>query len=147
MTGREAEDLFIKKMTELGREVISSTREENMAHVDYYVDKISYDVKTEKKLNRWDQETDPDLIWLEMKNVRGDVGWLCSNVQKIAFLRKDKFYIIDREKLLNFAREFIGHGRIYDYKKYRALYSRYGRNDLVAFVWWSDIEHLLEEII
>lgn len=148
MTGKETEDLFIQRCKERGKNVVNSSKKENMfEHIDFIVDGISYDIKAEKKLNRWDEVTCPDLIWLEMRNVRGDKGWLCSDVQKVAFCRMGKFYVVDREKLLSFTREYVGHGEILPYKEYAKLYSRKGRKDLTAYIWWQDIEHLLEEVI
>lgn len=146
--GKKAEDEFYKRCIGLGRDVKVSTQFEDMfKHIDFYVNGVSYDVKSEKKIDARDEKSNPDCIWLEMKNVRGDKGWLCSEVQKIAFQRNDNFYVVDREKLLQFTREFIGYGNPQYKKEYKKLHTRRYLKDLTAYVWWSDIEHLLEEII
>jgi hypothetical protein len=148
MTGQEVEALFLQRCKDKGYDISSSSKEENMfQHIDFIVNEVTYDVKAEKRLNRRDEATCPDLIWLEMRNVNGDTGWLCSEVQKIAFCRMGKFFVVDRQKLLDFTREYVGHGEVLRYKEYAKLYSRKGRKDLTCYIWWQDIEHLLEEVI
>jgi len=143
-----AEQLFERKMKECGRKVIISTKEQNIyEHIDFIVDGISYDVKAEKKKNRGDNETSQNIIWLEMKNVLGNKGWLCSNVDMIAFQYGENFNIFDRQELLIFIREFVGHGEVFRLPRYRQLYRRYGRKDLITYVYLKDIIHLLKEKI
>ena len=143
-----SEERFKQKAMQKGMSVIDSSEEQDMnEHIDFIVDGITYDIKEAKRLRRGDTSTNPDVIWLEMKNVRGDKGWLCSNVDKIAFERFDTFYIVDRQRLLEFTREFVGHGPIYPNPKYKRLYRRMNRKDLITYVYFEDIQHLVENIL
>lgn len=146
--GKLAEDIFRERMEAIGREVTLSTTEEDMfEHIDFYVDGVTFDVKGEKKLRRSDDNVASDIVWMEMRNVRGNKGWLCSNVNKIAFYRNGQFLVFDRNSLLEFIREFVGFTPIGKRPEYRKLYQRKGRKDLLTYVYFSDIQHLVEEVI
>jgi hypothetical protein len=148
LLGKDAELDFKARMLALNRVVTNSTKDQDRHdHIDFFVDGITYDVKSEKRFRRRDDNTRSDLIWLEMKNVRGHKGWLCSEVNKIAFELDKQFYIFDREKLLQFAREFLIREKIYNVPYYRKLYRRSGTSDLISYVYLNDIIHLVEEII
>ncbi len=148
MIGKESEEEFLKRMLSKNRVVVRSSREQDMfEHIDFFVDGVSYDVKGQKSLDRNKVGRD-DIIWLELKNVRGDKGWLESKVQKIAFQIKDKFYVVDREKLSIFTHKFVYMDRgVYNYKRYRYLYNRKTKQDLLSYVFFNDIKHLVEETI
>lgn len=125
-------------MKSLGRNVVESTKEENIfKHIDYYVDGITYDVKADKN----------SLIWVEMKNVNGKKGWLCSEVQKIAFEIGNCFHIVDRAKLEKLVRQEITDMNIYDKPDYKKMYSRKNTKDLITYFKYDDIKNLVEEII
>lgn len=144
-TNTPSEQEFQLRMENLGKIVVPATKEQNInEHIDFFVDGISIDVKEEKKLNRYDKTTSGEVIWLEFKNVHGKKGWMCSDVQKIAFQSKGSFYIFDRQTLLDFTRHFIEQGVIYKLKQYRKLYRRPLRKDLLTYVYLKDIIHLLE---
>lgn len=136
---------FRARCEHLGKTVVKATEYQNKyEHIDFFVDGISVDVKGEKKENRYDKDITKELIWLEFKNVKGNVGWLCSDVQKIAFKIRESYYVFDRQTLLDFTRHFIEQGVIYKKKKYRKLYRRLGQKDLITYVYLKDIIHLLE---
>ena len=136
---------FRARCEHLGKTVVKATEDQNKyEHIDFFVDGISVDVKGEKKENRYDKDITKELIWLEFKNVKGNVGWLCSDVQKIAFKIRESYYVFDRQTLLDFTRHFIEQGVIYKKKKYRKLYRRLGQKDLITYVYLKDIIHLLE---
>lgn len=139
---------FRARCEHLGKTVVKATEYQNKyEHIDFFVDGISIDVKDEKKRNRYDKAITEELIWLEFKNVKGNVGWLCSNVQKIAFKIKEFFYVFDRKTLLKFCDEFIKDRNVYraiGEKEPRKLYQRPGKQDLISFLNLQDIIHLLE---
>ena len=54
----------------------SSMSEDINMHIDYWHEEIGVDVKGNNL---------PDEIWVEMKNVRGDNGWLFGEATTIAF--------------------------------------------------------------
>lgn len=143
-----SEEKFKQKALTIGMIVVESSEYEDMyEHIDFTVNGITYDVKETKKLRRGDANLDPNVIWLEIKNVRGEKGWLCSNVDKIAFERLDYFYIVDRQRLLEFTRGFVGHGAIYPNPKYKRWYQRVNRKDVITYIYFKDIEHLVENIL
>lgn len=142
-----AELLFYNTMLKRGCKAAPSSREEDMFdHIDYYVDGVTYDVKDEKKLNRWDEKAS-DIIWVELMNVRGNPGWLRGKADKIAFLSKDRFLVVDREALLGFVKEEIKDRNIYTAKQHKKLYRRPGRLDMVSYFHTDEIRHLVENEI
>ena len=157
--GDTAEELFQRSMIAIGKPVVKSTKTQDMfSHIDFIgLDGKTYDVKSEKRLNFRDENTDSKVIWLERNNVNGDPGWLYGKVDKIAFQSSNEFIIVDRQKLLDFINGFILDKDNYYYRKeYRKWYTRErttsfksGRayKDIVTFVYRKDIEHLVEEKI
>lgn len=145
--GKKAEELFYNLMKLKCKKVIKSTQYQNMfEHIDFICDGISYDVKAQKKFNRNDSQVS-NIIWLEIKNVRGNIGWLKSNVDKIAFQYKEKFLIVDRLKLYNWLKSEIKDLTIYNYKNYKKLYRRYGRKDIITYIYYTDLIKLIEKVI
>ena len=147
----QSEEDFYNKLISLNRPIIRSSEKDDMyEHIDFYIDNnVSCDIKATKKLNRSDNNANKDIIWLEFKNVRGNVGWLCAKkLNKIVFARLNKFYIFDRQKLLDFIKTFVLEPTIiHKTPIYRKIYRRTGRLDFITYVYYEDIKHLLEEII
>lgn len=140
---------FRARCEHLGKTVVKATEDQNKyEHIDFFVDGISVDVKGEKKENRYDKDITKELIWLEFKNVKGNKGWMNSNVQKIAFKIGESYYVFDRKILLKFCNEFIKDRNIYssaiEKKHPGKLYQRPGKRDLISFLFLKDIIHLLE---
>jgi hypothetical protein len=87
-----------------------------------------------------------DELWLELKNVRGKLGWMCGEADMIAFGLKHYWVFMDRKKLLahvgkkcGSTKAMVNHSdkpRIYKY------YSREGRDDLVTIVSTEDLMFL-----
>lgn len=148
ISGYQAETLFYNTIKALGKNIKKSTRKQDMFdHIDYFVDEISYDVKTIKGLTK-NSEKDQDIIWLEFMNVRGDNGWLKSEkLNKIAFLRNQGFYIVDRAKLFELAKTLIPNIPPISNIKYTIPFRRNNRKDIIAYVYYRDIAHLVEEVI
>lgn len=122
-----------------------ATREQDMfEHWDLMVDGIKYDVKTQKKLNRSDKEP-ASILWIELQNVRGDIGWLKGKADKIAFLLDRQFIIVDREKLFDWIKTNITNLEVQFFKEYKRWYQRRGRKDIITYIYPSDIEHLIEQ--
>ena len=148
----KTEELFMDTMIKLGKTVVPTTKEVDMFdHIDIFCDGIGYDVKGIKKLRRHHKDTNPDIVWVEMRNIKGNDGWLKGKADYIAFYNGTYFYIVNREKLLNFTREYVGFPEIIIGSKiqdpvYKKLYRRFDqRLELTTFLYYSDIEHLIEE--
>jgi hypothetical protein len=78
---------------------------------------------------------------LEFANVRGNTGWLRSDVDYIAFERANDFLIVKRQLLLELAESLCDLVNITTQAK-EALYKGYqrkGRADLISMIKMSDI--------
>lgn len=148
INGYQAETLFYNTMKSLGCDVKKSSKREDMYdHIDYFVDNVSYDVKTLKGLVR-NSKRDQGIIWLEFTNNYGGKGWMkAPKLDKIAFLREQGFYIVDRAKLFELAQTLVPNIPPVNYIKYATPYRRANRKDIIAYVYFKDIAHLVEKII
>jgi len=99
------------------------------------------DVKARKRMSRKSKKLQDEFTWLEFRNVRGNIGWLCSGSDIIAFERKQDFVLIDRHPLLKFAEDrcdltdFVEESSDAIYK----AYTREGRQDLISIVSMDDM--------
>jgi hypothetical protein len=98
-------------------------------HVDYIVttktETFSVDVKTAQ---------DQELIWIEIKNVNGALGWLYGKADRIAFYTSVlmKIIMVDREEL----KEYVHKNTIKELRPkgeaLHHLYQRAGRRDILT---------------
>lgn len=141
INGKQAEEIFMSLLPQSTR----ATREQDMfEHWDVECEGVKYDVKTQKRLNRSDTEVS-DVIWIELQNVRGEIGWLKGKADKIAILLGAQFIIVDREKLFSYIKETITNLEVQSFKEYKRWYQRRGRKDIITYLYLSDIEHLIEQ--
>lgn len=133
--GNEGESLFLQACSDRGLSFQKATQEQDMyQHIDCFVSdgavSIAVDIKGAKK-----------SVCLEFKNVRGNSGWLYGHASQIAFLSPDKthFLLVPRIQLLKYAEKFLSAERRNTKEKYY-LYTRNGRDDLMTFVDWTDLE-------
>lgn len=153
--GDVSEELFMKLAIAEGYECEKSSRYENMhEHWDVMIIKNeSYeriDVKGIKNI------TADGRTWVELKNVKGEIGWLYANeLTAIAFERDDRFDLVMRIDLISLVEENIKNSDIEDggftiYYENAGLkdYRRYcrknwGRNDITVKVPFTDIDKLI----
>lgn len=125
----------------------STKFEEIKLHYDYVVEiknrnKLTYsriEVKSMKSKSRG-KPVDPNVIYLEYKNVAGGPGWIYGASDYIAFEQPKCFILVSTKDLLNFAENKINEMKLV--KKsgiYNTLYSRKNRNDLVGCFMLNDI--------
>ena len=136
--GREAELKFKSVVENRGNIVRGSSRSENIYdHIDFWVNDVSVDVKGLKNY---------ESIWLELKNVHGNKGWLDSKVDYISFdiLELSSFCIFKRYDLLNFVLTNV-HEYTSSSDEYMKFYTRerWGRKDVIVKVSFEHIKHLL----
>ena len=145
----KSEQLFFDKLVERGESPSFSSDKQNICdHIDILSNGVRYDVKDVKKLRRGDNEGDPDIIWLEMTNVRGNKGWLQGEADRIAFYNGKDFDVVDRKELLEFSRKLIDwDGFIVMEPLHKTPYQRENRKDLIAYIYRSEIKHLIKETI
>jgi len=148
MTGKEAEERFYAIMSASTQDIRRATEEENIkGQFDIVCEGVRYDVKGEKRYNRKDKHPDTNTVWIEVRNVNGDRGWIKGDADKIAFLKGNVFHIVDRKKLFILVQDKVRDLRIYNIKQYCKLYRRTGRKDVVTYLSFGDIEHLIEKTI
>jgi hypothetical protein len=137
--GRKAEELFKLLMESRGRKCVKTPKQVDIKHhIDFYVDDIGVDVKGNRHL---------DTIWLELKNVRGDKGWLQGKADYIAFdiVELESFCFFRRQQLYDLIRGITEVAK--SKKDYMKLYTREGRADVIVKAKYSHIQHLQTQII
>ena len=100
------------------------------------------DVKGARKKSRSDDSPNYDITWLELVNVRGDLGWLKGKADYIAFEQENYFLIVKRLDLLGWLRNKITNKEIVrntNEALYR-WYRRSGRKDIITMVKIEDIK-------
>ena len=142
-----AEDLFAASTLLKYPDLIPATEEENINdHIDFKCKKLGgIDVKAKK------ESFNEGKIWIELKNVQGEDGWLFGNMDHIAFEWDDHFKIVRRDWLHTRLFDLIDKAVTVQHKS-RALYnyydrSKYDRKDLLTQVTTEDILFLTVETI
>lgn len=151
ITERLFRDSLIKSNPEIM--LLHSSKEQDMFdHYDFvirkYIDMLNYnetkiDVKGAKRLRRSDSKPNYDIIYVELKNVRGDKGWLLGKADLIAFELEDKFILVDRKKLLQRTYEKIKYHYQSTPQPYY-LYNRRDRKDVLTLLLLDDIKDIIE---
>ena len=145
-SGLGAEQIFGQIAESKNLEVKNARRRENIhKHIDKYVTQESktwsVDIKARKKTSRNDSSAQDEWIWIEFQNVRGNLGWLYGEADKIAFETQDSFVIVDRKSLIDYVENAVDMAKPVR-KSYLAKYKTYqraGRNDLLTMVELSKI--------
>jgi len=141
--GREVEEVFAN----LFKNAFPTSQDEDInKHVDVLIT-IGVDVKSLKKINRNDQETNEHIHWVELKNVQGKSGWLYGEADFFAFEIKDYWIVVDRHDLQKFiANKCKDKIRVIKPELYK-LYQRKERKDLITLVTSYDLCYISTKII
>jgi hypothetical protein len=118
--------------------VIPSTEQDINEHWDVSIDGVKFDIKGLKKVNRTDEEYNPDIHWVELENVHGNTGWLYGLADYIAFETKESWLIVDRLILINLINKNLKTEITTTPQPYK-LYRRRGRYDVITIVPTSDL--------
>lgn len=144
--GEQAEDHFERIASEKGFEVTRATRKQNLSHIDFIIkgkDGKPYfvDVKACKKSSRSAQISDQEIVWIEFKNVAGNVGWVNGAADYIAFEREKDFVIVPRHNLVALCDRIVNKNNKVDSAKDALynLYTRQGRKDEITLILMDDI--------
>lgn len=130
--GKRKEDEFAKFFNK----VTKSSREQDIKeHWDF---NVKFDVKMLKKINR-NGVPDENIHWIEIKNVRGDRGWLFGEADYFAFETEDYWAVIEKEDLQKIIKKKCTDKKIYDKKYLYKFYSRKGRNDIITMIKTLDL--------
>lgn len=137
--GKKAEMEFLKILNKLNLKYRNaSKKEEIFNHWDFLIEsnneilKGKYEVKSMKAKERG-QPPCPSIIFIEIKSVGGNKGWIYGDADYIAFQTPDGFLILPRKKLQNYTDSKIKSMPLV--KKSGLLWTKYtrkDRNDLVA---------------
>lgn len=114
----------------------SSRDEDRHMHIDYWHDDQGVDVKGNNL---------PDEIWVELKNVKGNHGWLFGEATSIAFDMPElaAFVVVDREELKDYCKEHVDFdGIVCKSQAYKKCYSRKDRGDLITYLVLDDLQTL-----
>ena len=139
--GDEAENKFVQISKRRGYLLKKANKKQDMyEHWDYQITRnipltgsCLVDIKAAKRINRNNDNPDYDWTWVEIRNVRGDDGWLKGKADYIAFEQKDHFIIVKRHELRKWCKKKIDlKTRVStpEEAKY-TLYTRKGRKDII----------------
>lgn len=145
--GEKAEGLFILIAVKHGWKISASTREQNIEeHWDYLIEKddqeFKVEVKAEKRIQRKDDDSQAHFTWVELRNVRGKVGWLFGKADLIAFEKEKTFFFVKRLDLLALVNQKVNLvAKVKSAKDalYK-IYTREGRKDKLTLLPTSDID-------
>ena len=135
--GNFYEKLFKDKILSLGLTYERSTQKDDWyKHIDCYVNGYGVDVKGNRHL---------ETIWLEIKNVNGNKGWLQGDAFYIAMyiIELKKFSIYKRLDLLNYiktnTKEYTESKK--DYNKFYTR-KKWGKKDILVKYKYDDLKQL-----
>ena len=142
--GRAAEERFVRVAEARGLTVAHSRKKDDIfKHVDFLIvdgdNGMMVDVKARKRITRKDENAQDIEIWLELKNVGGNPGWVYSKGH-VAFEIAEGFVLISKEALQQVIEDIVSKDIVT--KAGDALYNLYnrkGRKDLLTRVYLEDI--------
>jgi hypothetical protein len=147
--GEKAEKLFAELARYSEWQVSPSSKDENIdEHWDFHISKdtenFKVEVKSAKRIRRNDSKSQSDFTWVELRNVRGEVGWLFGKADLIAFEKEFSFIFVKRLDLLAVVNKKVNLvAKVHDPKDalYK-IYTRDGRKDKLTLLRTSDIEEI-----
>lgn len=145
--GDKAVVLIEKMAADRSYEVKKSSKQEDCKeHFDYRFTKdnktIKVEVKAMKRVSRSQDSGQDEWIWVEFKNVIGELGWLYGKADYIAFEMKDSFLFVDRQDLAKLSEKVVDMRDIVKspFEARRKCYHRKDRpNELVSMIHINDI--------
>jgi hypothetical protein len=115
----------------------SSKQEDIEMHVDFWHGEDGVDVKGNNL---------PDEIWVEFRNVNGDLGWVCGEAKWIAFEIPEigGYARVEREELLQWCLKNVDFTDdiIRKDDAYKKIYQRIGRLDKITKLALQDLREL-----
>lgn len=129
--------------------------EDKNKHIDVICSRgnttVTFDVKEQKKLHRYDDNPSDIYTWVELQNNFGGKGWIYGKEKYLAFEKGESFIIVDRTKLLNLVVEnkkdpiLYSNKTLMPYMQYQR--KNYGNFDISVLVPYSDIIKISHNII
>lgn len=117
----------------------ASSYENRVKHFDFEVQGFKVEVKAMKAPRRG-QAPDPNMIYVELRNVSGGTGWLYGEADIIAFEQPRGFLMVHRRELVRFVEQMRLRCRMSHVSGvYHTMYSRANRDDLVMVLHKNDL--------
>ena len=116
--------------------VKSSPQDDLKKHVDFWHGDDGVDIKG---------NVFPDAIWVEFKNVEGNLGWVFGEAKWIAFDMPElgAFIRVLRQDLVDWCKENVEYQVLVQKKDaYRKGYRRKDRKDLITRICLADLQEL-----
>jgi len=86
----------------------STAKVDMFDHIDLFLGNgTSVDVKRQKRINIYDKEYSTVYTWIELKNVRGNPGWLYGKASHIAFALEDHYIVVDRLSIVKWIESIL----------------------------------------
>lgn len=144
----ENHEEFVKEFKKSITTPVSPTIDENMFnHWDVSLFDYKIDVKGLRKKKRSDEDYDEEIHWIELKNVKGNIGWLYGESDYFAFELKKSWILVCKTDLQNFIHEVCKDKIKSDKPELYKLYTRNGRKDILTIVKSLDLCQISTEII
>jgi hypothetical protein len=141
--GKEKEVMFADLFSSYS---LSDKNTDIIKHYDLTIGNIRIDVKGLKKVNRWDNEVNENIHWVEIKGITGHLGWLYGEADYFAFETFDYWILVGKDKL----QDLIKTRTIKEWVKEKELYKLYQRpnkKDVITLVKTIDLCSISEAII
>lgn len=141
--GKEKEVMFADLFSSYS---LSDKNTDIIEHYDLTIGNTRIDVKGLKKVNRWDNEVNENIHWVEIKGITGHLGWLYGEADYFAFETFDYWILVSKIKL----QELIKTRTIKKWVKEKELYKLYQRpnkQDVITLVKTIDLCSIAESII
>ena len=140
--GKEIEKQFAKL---IGANEFSSETEDINEHWDVKYS-VKIDVKGLKRINRYDDNYNQSWHWIELKNVRGKLGWLYGDADFFAFELINYWVLVDKTKLQDFIKDRVTKEIVKEKIPYK-LYQRDGRKDNITIISSFDLMFLAKKVV
>lgn len=141
--GKEKEVMFANLFSSYS---LSDKTTDIIKHYDVTIGSIRIDVKGLKKVNRWDNDVNENIHWIEIKGITGHLGWLYGEADYFAFETFDYWVLVSKLRL----QELIKTRTIKEWVKEKELYKLYQRpnkKDVITLVKTIDLCAISEAVI
>lgn len=125
---------------------LSDKNTDIIKHYDVTIGNIRIDVKGLKKVNRWDDDVNENIHWIEIKGITGHLGWLYGEADFFAFETFDYWILVNKERLQEFVKTRTVKEWVKDKELYK-LYQRPNREDVITLVKTIDLCSISDAIV
>lgn len=154
-TALSSDETFIRIAKARGLSIEKTSFNEDMYdHIDYYVTykgiRFPVDIKSSKRtltLSGDSKELMEQWVWIELKNVAGNLGWLYGKARYIAYIFNNSMWLINRKKLIEFIDKKVTKKFVRKEEASYKLYQRQDRKDVLTLVKLGDIMYDIQPVI